>query len=157
MKRKMLILVIGLVLMTSLVVAGVTLTNKSDKSITSERKTAIENYLSAKGLSTDIKVEQSNCIQIDDDYCKWSAVLNGVIKSYNNPLDLYKHQCKGNIFNESTGECVEPLKIAKTDQEISDEIDNEIERRINKFADSLIAKEEKSYTDRETGGILTFK
>lgn len=178
MNKKLWIIPILSLLLTGTVIAGLEISKSlPDKTITSGRKTALQDYKIKKfnedknettnflTLSKEeqdkvkeIKAEISDCIPIDDDYCKYSVVLKDVVQHYDIVMDMYHHECKDNKYNETTGECIEWIKTEKTEEELSAEAQDYAESEINRFADSLIAKQNiREKPNKSIGGYLIFK
>ena len=170
MKKTTIILMLGLLLVGT-VLAGLEISNLQDRDITQERKLVIENYLIEKfnegkneteDFKTLLKTEQdkikeikpliSNCVQFDDEHCKFSIILKDVLQKRDIVLDLFREECVK--INEKKV-CIEKIKIEKTNEELSIEAQDYTAKRINNFADRIINK--KSYEDKSIGGYLTFK
>ena len=150
MKRKILILIIGILLVTT-ILAGDSLLNIWNKEKPIEKD--IKDNLLNNTNFTEIKIKIN--IKCSDNECLYSAYQKGIINIKNGKIQKNIKYCKKEILTkEGWVGCKEWAIKQLTDEEIEDAISELVKNKLIKHAEGNINKIE--YEDKSKG-ILNLK
>lgn len=175
MNKKYIIPMLAIFLIGTVFAGTIISVRAIEKTIPSEEHIAIENYLvdryDAKQSNEDLKydllsteekndikkieVETSDCITFDERYCKFNAILPGILNSHDVVLNLYEINCLE--YDNETMECIEEEKIYYTDSEIAEHQDAWVSSRIKEFSENLIKENSFISETIKTGSKINFE
>ena len=145
MKRKLMIVILGLVLMTSLVVANVVISRKnldSEVELPIDIKETLENH---RIISPEFTVDKS------DDYWLVHITSEG-FNSPNNQIEAWHKVCV-----EEDVDCNEWERRDYTDEEMELKVDKFIDAKLKRVGEGLKARDDKAGLEPYAEGTKTLK